>query len=76
MRAKRELILLGASDAVLAAQVLRSFQHPARHRVARAAGGDARARETVLQSRAVAAHAPAHACGVELRLAHALGAPR
>ena len=64
-----------ARDRVLAAQVLGRLDHPARHRVVRAAGGHARPRASrSCELDAAALDAPAHAHRVELGLAHALGA--
>ena len=72
--AQGELVLLLARDRVLAAEVLGRLDHPARHRVVGAAGGDAAADQAVLEHRAAGAGAPAQRGRVELGLAHALGA--
>ena len=52
MGAQRELVLLGAGDAVLAAEVLGRFDHPAGHFVVDTAGGDPRSGEPVLERHA------------------------
>ena len=74
VRAEGELVLLVARNRVLAAEVLGRLDHPARHRVVDAAGGDPPADQAVLEHRATGAGSPAQRRRVELGLAHALGA--
>src|SRR4051812_48399118 len=73
MRSQRELILRLAGDAVLAPQVLRRFEHAARHWMVAASGRDAAAADAVRQRRRVPAQSEAQSEGVVLGLAHALG---
>ena len=76
MGPQAELVLFGARDAVLLAQVLGGLDHAPGDRVVDASGGHAPPGEAVLEANASAAHPPAHAERVELGLAHALGASR
>ena len=77
MAADGELVLLGARDAVVAAQVLGRLDHPAGHREVGAARGDPPAGQPVVQQHTgPAAHTPAHGGRVERRARHRLGPAR
>ncbi len=71
---KRQLVLLGAADAVVAAHVLGCLEHAARNRVVHAPCGHARAHQAIVEHRPARPRAPAQPCRVELHLAHALRA--
>src|SRR5271155_5950116 len=73
VRCHRELVLLAARDAVLAAQVFRGLHHPARHRIVPTTGGATPARQPIVYPHAAAGTAPSHIGGVERHVAHAFG---
>ena len=76
VRAQRELVLLGARDPVVPAQVLGGFDHASGHRMVDAAGRHSRPRQPILERHTATLDAPAQTHRIELGLAHALGAAR
>jgi len=74
VRLHRQSILVGAAYGESGAQVLGGLDHATRHREVPAAGGDPRPREPVGERDGLTFDTPAHPGGIELCLAHRLGA--
>ncbi len=74
MRLHRERVLVLAADVELGTQILGGLDHAAGDGIVAATGGDAGARQTVVERHGLSADAVPHPGGVELGLTHRLDA--